>query len=209
MELKESIQLLLKQLKNAGLSRAEIAKKIGMAEHGITQSLSRGGSEKLYISLKLLSDNVLNNSTSENEERGTFAEEKKDVAGSAKTTKTSESNSGDMLRILSNLSESHKNLTAAHKEIAQSNNKLSAANHTLAGNEKMLLEKIPTAHVVSDNSTGDASILVPLVDILAGIASGKTRYRSKEEAVAELGMKLSLHKPGKGKLKSIPSDAGK
>lgn len=114
-----------------------------------------------------------------------------------------------LLEILANLSESHRNLTAAHEEIAQSNNKLSAANHTLAGNEKMLLEKIPTAHVVSDNSIGDASILVPLVDILAGIASGKTRYRSKEEAVAELGMKLSLHKPGKGKLKSTPSGAGK
>jgi transcriptional regulator with XRE-family HTH domain len=115
----------------------------------------------------------------------------------------------DIVKVLANLSESHKNLTAAHKEIAQSNNRLSAANHTLAGNEKMILEKMPTVDVASDNGIDDPSRLVPLVKILAGISSGKLKYRTEQEALAELGIRLSLHKPSRVKAKNTPSGAGK
>lgn len=108
-----------------------------------------------------------------------------------------------LLQILDNLSESHKNLTAAHKEIAESNNKL-------ADNEKEILSRMPaTGSAEEESRIADASILVPLVEILADISSGKIKYRSKDEAMAELGMKLSLHKPGKGSRKGTPSGAGK
>lgn len=113
-----------------------------------------------------------------------------------------EQHGDDVLRVLVNLSESHRNLTAAHKEISESNNKL-------ADNERVLLNKMTTVGGGSETDIVEAAILVPLVDILSDLYTGNKKYGSKREAAVELGMKLGLHKPGRVKLKGTPSDGGK
>jgi hypothetical protein len=177
MDLKENIKKQLLILKDVGYDRAKIEKELGLAANSIDQNLARGGTQKLFTSLKLLSDNILQNSI-----QGQGLDSKEQV---------------NMMRILANLSESHRNLTAAHKEISESNNKL-------ADNEKMILSKISTADG-PDSALNEASVLVPLAEILAEMATGSLHFRSKKEALAELGIRLSLHKPGRANLKRTPS----
>ncbi len=181
MDLKESIKKQLVSLKEAGYDRAKIEHELGLAENSIDQNLARGGTQKLFTSLKLLSDTVLHNAT------GGDPNQNNDQAS--------------IMKILANLSESHKNLTAAHKEISESNNKL-------ADNEKMILSKVTIGNSDPDSAIHDAAVLVPLAEILAELATGKLHFHSKKEALAELGIRLSLHKPAKANLKRTPSGGG-
>lgn len=64
MELKENIKKLLVSLKSVGYDRRRIERELVLAENSIDQNLARGGTQKLFTSLKLLADKVLPNAIS-------------------------------------------------------------------------------------------------------------------------------------------------
>lgn len=63
MNYKEDIEKVLKSLKDLGHDRGMIEEKLGYSINAIDQSLSRGGSKKIYQGILLYQENVLNNST--------------------------------------------------------------------------------------------------------------------------------------------------
>jgi transcriptional regulator with XRE-family HTH domain len=99
---------------------------------------------------------------------------------------------GDLMVILTNLSESHRNLTAAHKEIAASNN-------TLAQNEKTILAKIP-------NSGSDPETMIDVLATVQGLREFVTelaadvKKTSIEDAMAQLGTKSTAARRRIGKM---------
>jgi transcriptional regulator with XRE-family HTH domain len=117
-----------------------------------------------------------------------------------KTVGSGAKQDADLMIILANLSESHKNLTAAHKEIAASNN-------TLAQNEKTILAKIP-------NSIGDQETLKDVVATVLGLREYVTelaadlKKTSIEDAMAQLGTKSTAARRRIGKM-DIGVDGGK
>jgi hypothetical protein len=106
----------------------------------------------------------------------------------------------DLMRILANLSESHKNLTAAHKEIAQSNNKL-------AENEREILRKVPTAGVHTDTPSDELATLVGIREFVIELFAD-VKKTSPQEAEAVLGTKVVAAKKRVRKM-GIPSGASK
>lgn len=63
MDLKETIEDVLKSLKEKDYSRGKIEKELGLGENSIDQNLSRGGTKKMLSRLKLLDNQVLQNAT--------------------------------------------------------------------------------------------------------------------------------------------------
>jgi intein/homing endonuclease len=103
----------------------------------------------------------------------------------------------DIMRILTNLSESHRNLTAAHKEISESNNKL-------ADNEQMILLKMSTSGVHPGMpSDALATLLAVRAQVIELVADAKKT--TLEEAEAVLGRKAVVEKK---KLDKKGSDVG-
>lgn len=76
MAYKESIQNLLISLKKAGFSRGDLEARLGLAPNSIDQTLSRGGTKRLFTSLTILNDQILNNSISEEQTTGRLNEPK-------------------------------------------------------------------------------------------------------------------------------------
>lgn len=106
----------------------------------------------------------------------------------------------DILRILANLSESHKNLTAAHKEISESNNKL-------ADNEKMILRRIPVTEGVREETLSNELATILGIRELIIEMYAKENKTSEQEAEAVLGTKVVAAKKRVHK-RGTPSDAG-
>lgn len=106
----------------------------------------------------------------------------------------------ELMRILANLSESHKNLTAAHKEIAQSNNKL-------AENEREILRKVPTVDAHGGTPSDELATLVGIREFVIELFAD-VKKTSPQEAEAVLGTKVVAAKKRVRKT-GTPSGAGK
>jgi hypothetical protein len=163
MELKQTIEDILKSLKERGFSRGKIEQELGLAENSINQNLSRGGTKKMLTSLKLLNSRVLQNATSEG--AGVSADDP-----SPAMNDIAESN-----RILA---EANKTLADAHKIIAKNNQDLIVMMKDIKTNRSRL--KTPLT---------EPSTLAALLELLAEMGTGK-KWHSKAEALAEVGNRL-------------------
>lgn len=125
----------------------------------------------------------------------------------------SELSPSDLIKAIQTLADSNQGLVESNK-IALNNNKTALeTNQVIADTNRVLAMKLvneDTNSIGAQLSDIDrASILVPLAEVMAGIASGELKYSTKAEAIAELGMKLNLHKPGKGSRERSEVGAGK
>lgn len=169
--------------KKTGKTQEELAVDMGYGKNYISELTTPSGtvSKKFLEAFKLRHRDIL-----ENPKNG----KKESAKASVEELSTS-----DLIKAIQTLAESNKGLVDSNRTVVETNQVIANTNSVLA--MKLINE--------DTNSTGGqlsdidkASILVPIAELLAGIASGELKYSSKEEAIAELGMKLNLHKPGKG-----------
>jgi dsDNA-binding SOS-regulon protein len=104
------------------------------------------------------------------------------------------------------LAESVRVQADANRIQAEANKASEETKLVLAKNNEDLITIIKTTESdVSDSVLNDAAVLVPLTEILADFAVGNVHFHSKKEALAELGMRLNLHKPARANRKRTPS----
>lgn len=173
MEFKEPIKKLIISLKEGGYDRRKIEQELGLAENSIDQSLSRGGTRKLYTSLKLLADNVLKNATSDPDYEVTLNDKQ---GGKVH------------LKAIYLLSESNKNLSEAIKINSEA---IKIDSESIS---KLVDSNVKLANAVTTNSGKEipsdvSATLVALQEFLVEVAS-HVQKTSIAETKAALGKKM-------------------
>jgi transcriptional regulator with XRE-family HTH domain len=126
--------------------------------------------------------------------------------GDSFISKTGDSSSSD--NALAEIAHGNRLLAESVRVQAEANKVQAEANKT-SEETKLILAKSNEDLIGIIKSTGsgapntvlnEAEVLVPIAEILAELATGKLHFHSKKEALAELGIRLSLHKPAKANL---------
>lgn len=188
-------------VQKTGKNQEQLAIDMGYGKNYISELTTPSGtvSKKFFEAFKLRHREVLENP-------------KVEKTGMAKASFDALDPS-DLIKAIQTLADSNQGLVESNK-IALNNNKTALeTNQVIADTNRVLAMKLvkeDTNSVGGQLSDIDrASILVPLAEVMAGIASGELKYSTKAEAIAELGIKLNLHKPGKGSRERNEVGAGK